>query len=279
MAVKIPWKSLSKGDVSSKLGDFFSQHSAFFTKRVAFFAAAVLFLAGGLFLRSGLFSGEPDSGQKTPVTIHAPASPDATRLEPPAATTPAPSAPAPEVAPAESVPKTVAPAQDATPQELTDQPGDGVDQTEPGTGDAMDQAGQPDLPDEGMILVSRRPVEVLSDSSATASVMYGFPAGRQFRVIGRQGDFAQIKDVVSGASGWINAAALAEPPSVPSATAPSRSQPGTAGRTHVTEPAAPKPKATKRETQTTADTAEPAQTRKRPGLFGGDGPFRGIFGN
>jgi cell division septation protein DedD len=275
MAVKIPWKSLSKpGDVTSKIGEFFSQHGAFFTKRVAFFAAAVLFLAGGLVLRSGLFSGEPDTAQKAPVTIQAPASPDATRPEPSAATTPAPSSSAPSVAPVESVPKAEPPAQDATTQEQADQPDESVDQTEPAADEAMDQAGQSNLPDDGMILVSRRPVEVLSGPSTTASVMYGFPAGRQFRVIGRQGDFAQIKDVVSGASGWINEAALAEPPSI---AAPTQSRP--TGRTQFT--ADPKPKATRKAGETTAGSdapAEPTETRKRPGLFGGGGPFRGLFG-
>lgn len=270
MAAKIPWKSLSKGDVSSKLGDFFSQHGAFFTKRVAFFAAAVLLLAGGLVLRSGLFSGEPDSDQK-PVTIQAPVSPDATK---PAATTPAPPAPAPAVPPTESVPKAVPPAQEATTQEQADQPAENVDQTEPSADETMDQAGQTDFPDEGIILVSRRPIEVLSGPSTTSSVMYGFPAGRQFRVIGRQGDFAQIKDVGSGASGWINEAALAEPPSV---AAPTQSRP--AGQTQYS--ADPKPRATRKAGQTAADSeapSEPVETRKRPGLFGGGGPFRGLFG-
>jgi hypothetical protein len=175
------------------------------------------------------------------------------------------------------VPKTAPPAQEAPSQEPADQQAGRVEQTEPASGEAVDQAAPTNLPEEGTILVSKRPVEVLSGPSATSSVMYGFPAGRQFRVVGRQGDFAQIKDVVSGASGWINEAALAEPPSMPSATSPSWSQPGASG-SRVTGPADAKPKATRRDSQATAESAEPAEPRKRPGLFGGGGPFRGLFG-
>ena len=45
--------------------------------------------------------------------------------------------------------------------------------------------------------------------------MYGFPAGRPFRVIGREAGFVQIQDLKSSASGWIDEAALAPPPRRP----------------------------------------------------------------
>lgn len=272
MAIKVPWKVLSKGDTFS-LRDLFS------SRRGMFFAAAGLVVVAGLVLRVGLFSGEPDADQKAPVTIPAPASPagtaPATAPAPSAATAPASPATPPAVAPAESVPAPSPPAQEAA-TKPAEQTGEAVDQSQP-AGEAVEQTGQAELPDAGMVLVSRQPVEVLSGPSATASVMYGFPAGRRFTVIGREGGFAQIKDVDSGASGWINEAALAPPPSTPAVSSPSQSRP--VGRTQVI--ADPKPKATRKPGQSTAGSeapAEPAETRRRPGLFGGDGPFRGIFG-
>jgi hypothetical protein len=54
------------------------------------------------------------------------------------------------------------------------------------------------------------------------------------------------------------------------------SQPGT-GRP-ATASADPKPRATKKTVQDFETTTEPAPARKRPGLFGGGGPFRGLFG-
>ena len=267
MALKIPWKALSKRDMFSSLRDTFS------SKRGAFFVAAGLFLVVGLILRSGDYFGQPEVEQKAPVTT----------------AVPTPSAPAtPAVQPAESVAKPQTPAQETVPaQETATAPGQQTEQTgetaeQPDqTGEAVEpteQAGQPELPDAGTILVSRRSVEVLSGPSASASSMYGFPAGRQFRVIGREGGFIQIKDVVSGATGWIDEAGLAPPPRMPDVSAPSQSRPAAVSRTRTTGATDPKPKVTKKDSEVTADSPEPVQTPKRPGLFGGDGPFRGIFG-
>jgi hypothetical protein len=111
--------------------------------------------------------------------------------------------------------------------------------------------------------------------------MYGFPAGRPFRVIGRDGGFAQIKDLKSGASGWIDEAALAPPPPrAPAVSAPSRRKP--VRRKSAKPPADSKPKATETDSQVTADSeaaAEPVPTRTRTGLFGLGGLFGGIFNN
>ena len=270
MALKIPWKALSKRDTFSSLRDTFS------SKRGVFFVGAGLFLVVGLVLRSGDYFGQPEVEQKAPITTAVPTpSAPATPAVEPAESVAKPQSPAPETAP---VPETA-----TAPGQQTEQTGETVEQPEQ-SGEAVEQtgqAGQPELPDAGTILVSRRSVEVLSGPSASSSSMYGFPAGRQFRAIGREGSFIQIKDVVSGASGWIDEAGLAPPPRMPDVSAPSQSRPAAVSRTRATGVTDPKPKVTKKAGQATVPEAvaeQPVETRKRPGLFGGDGPFRGIFG-
>ena len=86
-------------------------------------------------------------------------------------------------------------------------------------GDAINRAEPTGSTDSGMILVSKRPIEVLAGPSSSASMLYGFPAGRPFRLIGRNGDFAQIQDLKSGATGWIDKTALAQSPPAPVAAA------------------------------------------------------------
>jgi len=123
---------------------------------------------------------------------------------------------------------------------------------------------------------------MLASPSSSAPTLYGFPAGRPFRVIGHNGGFAQIKDLRSGATGWIDEAALAPAPGSPAVSAPSQPKPVAASRKSAEPSTAPKPKATKKDSQVTAgseETAEPVQTPKRPGLFGGGGLFGGIFGS
>jgi hypothetical protein len=71
------------------------------------------------------------------------------------------------------------------------------------------------------IFVTKRPVEVLAGPSSSASVLYGFPAGRPFRLIGRDAGFAQIQDLKSSATGWIDETALAQPSPSEAASAPS----------------------------------------------------------
>jgi len=272
MALKIPWKSLSKQDTFSSLQGVFS------SKRGVFFVAAGLVVAVGLLVRGGDYFGQPEVEQKSPATEAAPAPSTTATPAQPAESVPQPQPPAPQTA----TPKPQPPAPEtATAPNQPAEPASGVvDQTGP-SGEAVEQAEQPELPDAGMVLVSRRSVEVLSGPSSSAAVMYGFPAGRQFRVIGREGSFTQIQDVVSGAKGWIDEAALAPPPRMPDVSAPSRSKPDAVSRTRATGSADPKPKAVKKGSQPVTDSeaaAEPVETRKRPGLFGGDGPFRGIFG-
>ena len=147
-------------------------------------------------------------------------------------------------------------------------------------GEAVEHAEQPEPPGSGMILVSRQPIEVLASPSSSAPTMYGFPAGRPFRVIGRDGGFAHIQDLKSSASGWIDEAAVTPPPSAPAVSAPSQPKPSAVSRKPSNPSAGPKPKATKNDSGVTADSEAATQPdRRRPGLFGRGGVFGGIFRN
>jgi hypothetical protein len=114
-------------------------------------------------------------------------------------------------------------------------------------------AEAPDSTNSGTILVSKRAVEVLADPSHSASILYGFPPGRPFRLIGREGGFAKIQDLKSSATGWIDETALTEAPSVAAAPA--------ASETPVEPKAAPL-----------------NQTAERRGIFGGEGGLSGFLG-
>jgi hypothetical protein len=129
----------------------------------------------------------------------------------------------------------------------------------------------------GKIVVSNSPIEILASPSASASAIYGFPAGRPFRVLGGDGDgnYVKVQDVRSGASGWIEEAALEPaPPPEPRATP-------TASTTKPTNQAStPRNKRSSSDTATVAvqPKPNPVPKRERRGLFGGNGPFRGLFG-
>jgi len=159
--------------------------------------------------------------------------------------------------------------------------GEAVDQTEQAN-EPVGDAGQPASAGSGPVLVSRQPIAMLASPSSSAPTLYGFPAGRPFRVIGHSGGFAQIKDLRSGASGWIDEAALAPPPGSPAVSAPSQSKPVAVNRQSAAPSAVPTSKPTKKDNQVTAgseEASEPVQTPRRPGLFGGGGLFGGIFRN
>ena len=205
-----------------------SKRSAFSSKRVAFFVVAGLCLVAGIVLRSGQYFGQQEVEQTAPVAV-----------PPPPAATPA-------VETTEFVPQTPPAAQEtaAAPNEQADQTGEAVEQAEQ-AGEAAERTEQPEPSGSGMILVSRQPIAVLASPSSSASTMYGFPAGRPFRVIGRDGGFAHIQDLKSGASGWIDEAALVPPPSVPAVSAPSQPKPVAVSRKPANASAAQKPKATK----------------------------------
>lgn len=125
----------------------------------------------------------------------------------------------------------------------------------------------------GKVLVSRRPVKVLAAPDPTASELYGFPAGRPFRALAKQDGFIRIQDVRSGASGWIDEAALAPAPAQIRAgdTTGGSAAPGPS-RNRATSYGSAPPKRT---------TSAPPVQKKRSsgGLFGRNGPLRGLFGN
>lgn len=154
-----------------------------------------------------------------------------------------------------------------------------IEQAEP----APESPGQPGQADSlgSEILVSKRPVAVLASPSASAPVLYGLPAGRQFRMLGHEGSFAHIQDLSSSASGWIDEAALAAQPRVPLASAPSQSRPVAASRPPAANASAEqqKPKASSAGGQVAAGSEPAAPAEREPrGLFGGGGILRNIFG-
>jgi hypothetical protein len=212
-----------------------SKPSTFSSKRVVFFGVVGLCLVAGVLLRLGLVP-KSEVEQNAPVTatpspqLTATPAVEATKSvsqpvveqNAPGAATAAPS-PAKATPAGEgtgAAPQSSLPAQSAVtaPTEQVEPTGNAVGKPEPaGEADEHAEAG---LPGSGIILVARRPVEVLASPSSSAPALYGFPAGRPLRVIGHQGGFAHIQDLSSSASGWIDEAALAQPPA---ASAPAQS--------------------------------------------------------
>ena len=126
----------------------------------------------------------------------------------------------------------------------------------------------------GKVLVSRHPVQVLAEPSASASAMFGFPAGRPFRAISKKDGFIRIQDVRSGASGWIEEAALA-----PAPTRPVEAAPSSAPTRSATSGGQPAKKRSTSPSATAAAEPEAAPPPKRGGgLFGGGGILGGLFG-
>ena len=222
-----------------------SKRSTFSWKRVAFFVVAGLCLVMGILLRSGQYFGQPEAAQNAPVTVAPP---------PPAVAT------IPAVETTESVAKTPSPAQKpaSAPNEPAEQTGEVVNHAEQ-TDETVEHAEQPESPGSGMILVSRQPIAMLASPSSSAPATYGFPAGRPFRLIGRDGGFAKIQDLKSGASGWIDEAALAPPPRVPAVSAQFRPKPVAVTGKTANPSANPKPKNQKRPRKTVKSLPTPKQ--------------------
>jgi len=249
-----------------------SKQSRFSPKKIAFGVVVGLVFVTGIGLRVRHYLDDAPA-QNEPAAVEAPVAvpppaPEASPT-PPAETTesiPAPTLPAETN---QSLPATAPSTQEASPAPAEQ------------AGDTAGQTDQADLPGAGMILVSRKPVEVRSGPSASAPAMYGFPAGRPFRVVGREAGFVQIQDLKSSASGWIDEAALAPPPSR-SVAAPPASKPGALDRKPATAAADPKLKVGKKAAPVNvasepAPDPDPAAAPRRPGLLGG--LFGGIFGN
>jgi hypothetical protein len=241
-----------------------AKRSAFSSKRVAFFIVAGLCLVAGILLRFGEYFDTREIEETVPVAV-----------------SPPPAAPAPAVEATESVAKTPPPAQEfaTAPNEAAEQTGEAIEQAKPAD-DTVEQAVQPEAPGAGMILVSKKPIAMLANPSSSAPTMYGFPAGRPFRVIGHDGGFVQIKDLKSGASGWIDEAALAPPPRMPAVSAPSQPRPAAVSPRPAKPSVDLKPKKDRPPTASSESAdAEPdaVQTRRPSGLLGG--LLGGIFGN
>ena len=232
-----------------------SKRSTFSPKRVAFFVVAGLCLVGGILLRSGQYFAQPEVKEAAPVVV---------------APTPPPVAATPAVEATKSAPEPSPPAQETVtaPTENVETTGKAVEAPEQAD-EAVENAEQPEPSESGTILVSRQPVAVLASPSPSAPTMYGFPAGRPFRVIGHDGSFAHIQDLKSSASGWIDQAALAPPPRAPAASAPSQTKPLAVSRNPTNPSAGLKPKAAQNDSTPIADSEAAAQPdRRRPGLFG-----------
>jgi hypothetical protein len=256
-----------------------SKGSTFSTKRVAFFGVVGLCVVAGIFLRSGLYFTQPEAEQNTPATssstttVAAPAVDISKSVAQPEGEQNAPAAtPSPSPATATSAAEGVGAIQSSPPAQNavtvpTEQAQPAVNELKP-AGEA-DEHAEPVLPGSGIILVARQPVEVRAGPSSSAPTLYGFPAGRPFRVIGREGGFAHIQDLKSSASGWIDEAALAQPPIAPGASSPAQPRPFSADR-----------KSAQKNGAVSADSeVATQQDRKRAGLFGRGGLFGGIFGN
>jgi hypothetical protein len=242
-----------------------AKRSTFSSKRVAFFVVVGLCVIAGILLRAGSFI-QPQVEQNTPAAV-APPPPPAT-----AAVEATESTPQPQVE--QNAPAAVVP---SVPPAATEPTGEVVDEPKP-AGEA-NQHAESELPGSGIILVAKHPVEVLASPSSSAPALYGFPAGRPFRVIGREGGFAHIQDLKSSASGWIDEAALARPPRDTEAAAPAQPKPFSVGRKPTTSSAGPKPKPTQKDGPVTGSEAAAQPERNRSGLFGRGGLFGGIFGN
>ena len=274
MDLRIPWKVLSKEGASS------STRSAFSSKRIAFLVIAGLALIAGIVLRSSHYFTQSEVEQNAPVEVAPSPAPAATTTESVPQLTSSPPGPATSpVGPTDSVSQSPAPVSASGPNEPKEPTGEGIKELEQAE-EAAEQPGQPELPSSDMILVSRQPIGLLASPSSSASVLYGFPAGRPFRVIGRDGGFAHIKDLQSSANGWIDEAALAPPPNAPVSSAP-QPKPYSVSRIPPRDSwAGSKPKATKDDSTATAESELATQpVRKRPGLFGAGGLFGVIFGN
>jgi hypothetical protein len=281
-------------------------------KRIAFIVLAGLLLAGGAIWRVAYYVNAPQAASPQTTSPEAaspqatspqaapamssvktdlpPPQPAAKEAEPATASLPPPAPLASPQAPSPPAPSPQA----ASPQVASPQVAPPSEQAAGSPSSALGEPTQPASADQGSqgseasgpILISKRPVQVLAGPSSTSPALYGFPSGRPFRLIGHQGNFAQIKDLRSGASGWIDETALAElPPSYSrsSGSSPSLSSSASQPRSAAAgQPqGAPKSRGAGKGGQVTADqqpntTDTDSMPSRRPGLIGGI--LGGIFG-
>ncbi|ODS00529.1 hypothetical protein AUC68_14810 [Methyloceanibacter methanicus] len=151
---------------------------------------------------------------------------------------------------------------------------------------AMGTPLPPGSPLAGKVLVSKQPVQVLSSPSPSASPLYSLPMGRPFRAVAKQGNYLRIQDVNSGAGGWIEEAALAPAPAqtraveaTPDAPPPAQSTASTPRRTAPATPPKQTSSSSSGSSRSTASAPKQETKRRSGGLFSGNGPLKGLFGN
>jgi hypothetical protein len=258
-----------------------SKRSRFSPKHVAFFGVVGVCLVAGVLLRLGLVSQVEQNGPvavtPSPPPVAMPAVQATKSMPQPEVEQKTPAAPTPSPAPATTTPAGeetgTVPRSSIPPQQAMTAPNEQADLI-------GETVSEPELPDSGIVLVARQPVEVRASPSASAPTLYGFPAGRPFRVIGREGGFAHIQDLKSSASGWIDEATLALPPRAPTTSAPVQPSAFSTDGKPNRPSGGPRPRATQKDGAVTADTEAATQPdRKRSGLFGRGGLFGGIFRN
>jgi hypothetical protein len=69
--------------------------------------------------------------------------------------------------------------------------------------DSVDRQGE-------VVRVADSAAEVRAGPSAEAAMLFGFPYGRQLRVLSREAGFAEVVDLGSKQTGWIAESALSE---------------------------------------------------------------------
>jgi len=137
----------------------------------------------------------------------------------------------------------------------------------------------PGSPLAGKVLVSQQPTQVLTAPNPSASALYSLPMGRPFRAVATEGNYLRIQDLNSGAGGWIEQAALAPAPAQkkveePTLAAPPSTRADTPTRSTTTS-SPPKPATTR----STAAAPKREPPKRSGGIFRGNGPFKGLFGN
>ena len=151
---------------------------------------------------------------------------------------------------------------------------------------AMGTPLPPGSPLAGKVLISQQPVQVLSSPNPSASSLYSLPTGRPFRAVAKEGNYLRIQDLNSGAGGWSEHAALAPAPAQKRAEEPARAAPsGSSASPTQRSTASPSRRTTasspprQRSSVTSSPTRQQQPKRRSGGLFQGNGPFRGLFGN
>lgn len=156
-----------------------------------------------------------------------------------------------------------------------------VETAAPGNVNAQPVMGTPLPPGSplaGKVLVSKRPVQVLAEPVSGSSALYSLPTGRPFRAVAQQGAYLRIQDVNSGTGGWIEKAALAPAPAQRRAVSP-RPAAAPPAAAPVTRAAAPKNQRPTTTPSSSTASAPKQQPKRSGGLFSGNGPLKGLFGN